>query len=120
MKVVIVGSGYVGLVTGACLSDTGANVVCVDVDASKIERLRRGEMPIYEPGLEALVRRNMTKARLHFTTDLADALVEADVAFIAVGTPPGDDGSADLSQVDRKSTRLNSSHLARSRMPSSA
>ncbi len=99
MKVVIVGSGYVGLVTGACLSDTGANVVCVDVDATKIERLRRGEMPIYEPGLEALVRRNMTKARLHFTTDLADALVEADVAFIAVGTPPGDDGSADLSQV---------------------
>ena len=99
MKVVIVGSGYVGLVTGACLSDTGANVVCVDVDASKIDRLRRGEMPIYEPGLEALVRRNMAKARLHFTTDLADALVEADVAFIAVGTPPGDDGSADLSQV---------------------
>ena len=99
MKVVIVGSGYVGLVTGACLSDTGANVVCVDVDAIKIERLRRGEMPIYEPGLEALVRRNMAKARLHFTTDLADALVEADVAFIAVGTPPGDDGSADLSQV---------------------
>ena len=99
MKVVIVGSGYVGLVTGACLSDTGANVVCVDVDASKIERLQRGEMPIYEPGLEALVRRNLVKARLRFTTDLADALVEADVAFIAVGTPPGDDGSADLSQV---------------------
>ena len=99
MKVVIVGSGYVGLVTGACLSDTGANVVCVDVDASKIERLQRGEMPIYEPGLEALVRRNMAKGRLRFTTDLADALVEADVEFIAVGTPPGDDGSADLSQV---------------------
>ncbi len=99
MKVVIVGSGYVGLVTGACLSDTGANVVCVDVDASKIEQLQRGEMPIYEPGLEALVRRNTAKARLRFTTDLADALLEADVAFIAVGTPPGDDGSADLSQV---------------------
>ena len=99
MKVVIVGSGYVGLVTGACLSDTGASVVCVDVDASKIDRLQRGEMPIYEPGLEALVRRNMAKARLRFTTDLAEALVEADVAFIAVGTPPGDDGSADLSQV---------------------
>ena len=99
MKVVVVGSGYVGLVTGACLSDTGANVVCVDVDTSKIERLQRGEMPIYEPGLEAVVRRNMTKARLHFTTDLADALDDADVAFIAVGTPPGDDGSADLSQV---------------------
>ncbi len=99
MKVVIVGSGYVGLVTGACLSDTGANVVCVDVDASKIERLRRGDMPIYEPGLETLVRRNMAKARLRFGTDLAAALVDADVAFIAVGTPPGDDGSADLSQV---------------------
>jgi UDPglucose 6-dehydrogenase len=99
MKVVIVGSGYVGLVTGACLSDTGANVVCVDVDAGKIERLRRGEMPIYEPGLEALVLRNMGKQRLHFTTDLHDAMIDADVAFIAVGTPPGDDGSADLSQV---------------------
>ncbi len=99
MKVVIVGSGYVGLVTGACLSDTGANVVCVDLDASKIEGLRRGAMPIYEPGLEALVRRNLKKGRLAFSTDLGDALVGADVAFIAVGTPPGHDGSADLSQV---------------------
>jgi UDPglucose 6-dehydrogenase len=99
MKVVIVGSGYVGLVTGACLSDTGATVVCVDVDAAKIERLMRGEMPIYEPGLEALVLRNVTKQRLRFTTDLREALIDADVAFIAVGTPPGDDGSADLSQV---------------------
>ena len=99
MKVVIVGSGYVGLVTGACLSDTGATVVCVDVDAAKIARLERNEMPIYEPGLEALVLRNVAKQRLRFTTDLADALIDADVAFIAVGTPPGDDGSADLSQV---------------------
>ncbi len=99
MKVVIIGSGYVGLVTGACLSDTGATVVCVDVNAEKIERLTRGEMPIYEPGLEALVLRNVAKQRLHFTTDLGDALLDADVAFIAVGTPPGDDGSADLSQV---------------------
>ena len=99
MKVVVVGSGYVGLVTGASLSDTGANVVCVDVDAAKIARLERGEMPIYEPGLEALVLRNVAKKRLRFTTDLTDALRDADVAFIAVGTPPGDDGSADLSQV---------------------
>lgn len=99
MKVVIVGSGYVGLVTGACLSETGANVVCVDADAGKVAMLERGEMPIYEPGLEALVRRNVGKSRLRFTTDLDDALIESDVAFIAVGTPPGDDGSADLSQV---------------------
>ncbi len=106
MKVAIVGSGYVGLVTGACLADTGASVVCVDVDASKIERLERGEMPIYEPGLEALVRRNMAKGRLRFTTDLVDALLDADVAFIAVGTPPGDDGSADLSQVLRVASSI--------------
>ncbi len=99
MKIVIVGSGYVGLVTGACLSDTGTHVVCVDIDAEKIARLEKGEMPIYEPGLEDLVLRNISKARLRFTTDLGDALIDADVAFIAVGTPPGDDGAADLTQV---------------------
>jgi UDPglucose 6-dehydrogenase len=99
MKVVIVGSGYVGLVTGACLSDTGASVVCVDVDAEKISRLRRGEIPIFEPGLDELVARNSKKDRLTFSTDLAESLTGADVLFIAVGTPPEADGSADISQI---------------------
>jgi UDPglucose 6-dehydrogenase len=99
MKVVIVGTGYVGLVTGACLSETGASVVCVDVNAEKISGLRRGEIPIFEPGLDELVARNAKKGRLEFSTDLAGALIDADVLFIAVGTPPGADGSADIDQV---------------------
>ena len=99
MRIAIVGTGYVGLVTGACLSETGAHVVCIDVDASKVDRLRRGEIPIFEPGLDLLVSRNVAKRRLEFTTSLADGLDKVDVVFIAVGTPPGADGSADLSQV---------------------
>jgi UDPglucose 6-dehydrogenase len=99
MKVVIVGTGYVGLVTGACLSDTGATVVCVDVNAEKIAGLERGEIPIFEPGLVELVARNTKKGRLQFSTNLADSLGGADVLFIAVGTPPGADGSADVAQV---------------------
>ncbi len=95
----MVGTGYVGLVTGACLSDTGASVTCVDIDADKVARLLKGEIPIFEPGLDAMVARNVAKGRLTFTTDLAEALVDAQVAFIAVGTPPGEDGSADLTQV---------------------
>jgi UDPglucose 6-dehydrogenase len=99
MKVVVVGSGYVGLVTGACLSDTGASVVCVDVNAEKISGLQRGEIPIFEPGLDELVARNAKKGRLMFSTDLVNSLTNADVLFIAVGTPPGADGSADIAQV---------------------
>jgi UDPglucose 6-dehydrogenase len=99
MRVAVVGSGYVGLVTGACLADTGNDVVCVDINEAKVARLRQGEVPIYEPGLEAIVRRNLDEGRLGFTTDLGAALRGARICFIAVGTPPGDDGSADLRQV---------------------
>jgi UDPglucose 6-dehydrogenase len=99
MNVAVIGTGYVGLVTGACLADTGATVTCVDIDTEKVERLCRGEIPIFEPGLDELVMRNVAKGRLRFTTNLTEALRDAQVAFIAVGTPPGNDGSADLSQV---------------------
>lgn len=99
MKVVIVGTGYVGLVTGACLAEVGTNVVCVDVDAAKMARLQKGVLPIYEPGLPEIVMRNQQSGRLSFTTSLASALPGAEVVFIAVGTPPGEDGSADLQYV---------------------
>jgi UDPglucose 6-dehydrogenase len=99
MKITIVGSGYVGLVTGACFSEVGINVTCVDVDQKKIENLKKGIIPIYEPGLERMITRNMDKGRLHFTTDIADAVKGSDVIFISVGTPPDEDGSADLKYV---------------------
>ncbi|HLF97995.1 MAG TPA: UDP-glucose/GDP-mannose dehydrogenase family protein [Methylococcaceae bacterium] len=99
MKLTIFGSGYVGLVTGACMAEVGNDVLCVDVDAAKIERLNRGEVPIHEPGLDALIQRNMKAGRLRFTTD-ADLAVEHGLfQFIAVGTPPDEDGSADLQYV---------------------
>lgn len=97
MQIAVIGTGYVGLVSGACFADLGHSVVCVDVDAGKVERLRSGEMPIYEPGLEELVERNARAGRLDFTTDMAAAMREADAAFIAVGTPSREgDGAADL------------------------
>jgi UDPglucose 6-dehydrogenase len=99
MKVAVVGSGYVGLVTGACLAETGNDVVCADIDARKIERLVANDIPIYEPGLEDMVRRNQAEGRLSFTTDVGAAVERARVVFIAVGTPPGEDGSADLQHV---------------------
>jgi UDPglucose 6-dehydrogenase len=99
MHVTVVGSGYVGLVAGACLAETGNDVVCVDKDERKIARLRENDIPIYEPGLEDLVRRNQAEGRLAFTTDIAGAVKSARVIFIAVGTPPGEDGSADLQHV---------------------
>jgi UDPglucose 6-dehydrogenase len=99
MHVAVIGSGYVGLVAGACLAETGNDVTCVDVDAEKIARLQRNEIPIYEPGLEPMVRRNQEEGRLTFTTDLAAAVRSARVILIAVGTPPGEDGSADLKHV---------------------
>lgn len=99
MKIAIVGTGYVGLVTGACLSDVGFDVTCVDINAEKIAQLQRGESPIYEPGLEDLLERNISKGRLHFTTDLTTVLDEAEAIFSAVGTPPDEDGSADLQYV---------------------
>jgi UDPglucose 6-dehydrogenase len=99
MRVTIFGSGYVGLVTGACLADAGNHVVCVDVDAAKIERLSRGEVPIHEPGLDALIKRNAEAGRLEFTTDAAKGVEHGLFQLIAVGTPPGEDGSADLRYV---------------------
>jgi UDPglucose 6-dehydrogenase len=99
MRVTIFGSGYVGLVTGACLADAGNHVVCVDVDAAKIERLKRGEVPIHEPGLDALIKRNAEAGRLEFTTDAAQGVEHGLFQLIAVGTPPGEDGSADLRYV---------------------
>lgn len=99
MNITIFGTGYVGLVTGACLADVGHNVLCMDVDAAKIERLTQGEIPIYEPGLEGLVKENVAAGRLSFTTDPAAAVAFATLHFIAVGTPPDEDGSADLQYV---------------------
>ena len=99
MKVAIVGSGYVGLVTGTCFAEVGIEVMCVDIDAKKIENLKNGIIPIYEPGLEEMVHRNMKKGRLQFTTDISEALEDCEVLFTAVGTPPGKDGSADLQYV---------------------
>jgi len=99
MKITIVGTGYVGLVTGACFSEVGIDVTCVDIDIPKIENLRKGIIPIYEPGLEKMVQRNVEKNRLHFSTNLADSLTDVDVVFSAVGTPPDEDGSADLKYV---------------------
>lgn len=99
MKIAVVGTGYVGLVVGACFAETGNEVVCIDKMASKVSQLKRGKMPIYEPGLEELVVRNSSEGRLTFTTDLAQAVNKAEVVFIAVGTPMGEDGSADLQHV---------------------
>ena len=99
MKIAVVGTGYVGLVVGACLAESGNDVVCVDKDAAKVRMLRRGKIPIYEPGLEEIVKRNKTEGRLVFTTELPKAVRASSVVFIAVGTPQGEDGSADLSHV---------------------
>jgi UDPglucose 6-dehydrogenase len=99
MKIAVIGTGYVGLVAGACLAETGNEVVCVDKDEAKIRMLRRGQMPIYEPGLEELVRRNLAEKRLSFTTLLPRAVRASSVVFIAVGTPQGEDGAADLQHV---------------------
>jgi UDPglucose 6-dehydrogenase len=99
MNIAIVGTGYVGLVTGACFSEMGINVTCVDIDARKIQKLLDGVMPIYEPGLDELVERNVKAGRLHFTTDLTSCLSDVEVVFSAVGTPPDENGSADLRYV---------------------
>lgn len=99
MKIAVIGTGYVGLVTGTCFSEVGIDVVCIDVDQKKIDNLKKGIMPIYEPGLEEMVLRNVEKGRLQFSTSLAESIKGCDVAFIAVGTPPGEDGSADLKYV---------------------
>ena len=99
MKISIIGTGYVGLVTGTCFADTGINVTCVDINEDKIKKLKQGIIPIYEPGLDQMVLNNVEKERLHFTTSLKESLEQTEAIFIAVGTPPGEDGSADLSHV---------------------
>lgn len=99
MKIAVIGTGYVGLVTGTCFSDMGNDVWCVDVDTSKIQNLKEGIIPIYEPGLEDMVKSNYELGHLRFTTDIAEALEHANICFIAVGTPMGEDGSADLHYV---------------------
>ena len=99
MKIAIIGSGYVGLVTGTCLADVGFEVICVDIDQEKVEQLKKGKSPIYEPGLEEMLDRNIQKGRLTFTTSLVSILDDVEVIFSAVGTPPDEDGSADLQYV---------------------
>jgi UDPglucose 6-dehydrogenase len=99
VKIAVIGSGYVGLVVGACLAETGNDVTCADVDQNKIDSLKQNVLPIYEPGLDGLVERNQQQGRLHFTTDVGGAVSKAEVVFIAVGTPPDEDGSADLRHV---------------------
>src|SRR5438093_2617958 len=99
MNIAVIGTGYVGLVVGACFAETGNQVTCVDKDDAKVAMLKRGRIPIYEPGLEELVRRNRSIGRLEFSKQLASAVRAAEIVFIAVGTPTGEDGSADLQHV---------------------
>jgi len=99
MKIAIIGTGYVGLVSGTCFAESGNQVICVDIDTKKIERLKAGEIVIYEPGLEVLFQRNLKEGRLHFTNNLQQAVEQSDLVFLALPTPPGEDGSADLSYV---------------------
>jgi UDPglucose 6-dehydrogenase len=101
MKITVVGTGYVGLVTGTCFAETGNNVICVDIDVDKVNKLSNGQITIYEPGLEKLFDRNLKEDRLHFTTNLAEGVKDAEVIFLALPTPPGEDGSADLSYILR-------------------
>ena len=99
MKIAVVGTGYVGLVSGTCFAETGNNVICVDIDEAKVGKLKGGELTIYEPGLETVFKRNVAAGRLHFTTVLAEAVDQSDIIFLALPTPPGADGSADLKYI---------------------
>lgn len=99
MKIAVIGTGYVGLVTGTCFAETGNDVICVDIDEKKVEKMKNGEVPIYEPHLDVLFERNIKQKRLHFTTDINEAVEDAEVIFLALPTPPGEDGSADLSYI---------------------
>ncbi|MBT8231071.1 MAG: UDP-glucose/GDP-mannose dehydrogenase family protein [Saprospiraceae bacterium] len=99
MKIAVVGTGYVGLVSGTCFAETGNTVTCIDIDADKVQKMKNGQIPIYEPGLEVLFQRNIKQHRLKFTTDLAEGIKNAEIIFLALPTPPGEDGSADLSYI---------------------
>ncbi len=115
MKVSIIGTGYVGLVTGACLADVGNHVLCLDIDEGKIAMLKRGEIPIFEPGLKEVVQANVASGRLAFTTDPAESARHGRIQMIAVGTPPGEDGSADLQYV-LAAARTIATHMDASRI----
>ena len=106
MQIAVVGTGYVGLVTGTCFAETGNNVICVDIDAAKVEKMKNGEVPIYEPHLDVLFERNIKQGRLAFTTDLKSTIHKAQIIFLALPTPPGEDGSADLSYILNVATEL--------------
>src|ERR1043165_4880063 len=99
MKIAVVGTGYVGLVTGTCFAETGNSVTCVDIDKEKVKKLTSGQITIYEPGLENLFKRNIEQERLHFTTNLEEGIRDAKIIFLALPTPPGEDGSADLKYI---------------------
>src|SRR5436305_12036028 len=99
MKIAVIGTGYVGLVTGTCFAETGNDIICVDIDKNKVDKLLSGQITIYEPGLEKLFLRNQKEGRLHFTTSLADGIKDAAIIFLALPTPPGEDGSADLKYI---------------------
>lgn len=99
MKIAVIGTGYVGLVTGTCLAETGNTVICVDINSEKVKKMQRGLMPIYEPGLDALFHRNIEQERLLFTSQLEEAIAHAEIIFLALPTPPAEDGTADLSYV---------------------
>ena len=106
MNIAVVGTGYVGLVTGTCLAETGNTVICVDINEEKVNKMKAGEVPIYEPHLDTLFHRNIKAGRLSFTTNLNDAIKNASIIFLALPTPPGEDGSADLSYVLGVATEL--------------
>jgi UDPglucose 6-dehydrogenase len=106
LKIAVVGTGYVGLVSGTCFAETGNEVMCIDIDVNKIKKLQEGQVPIYEPGLETLFERNTKQGRLHFTTNLADGIKDAQIIFLALPTPPGEDGSADLKYIMRVASDL--------------
>jgi UDPglucose 6-dehydrogenase len=106
MKIAVVGTGYVGLVTGTCFAETGVIVTCVDVDSKKIQQLKKGTVSIYEPGLDSMIKRNIEKGRLHFTTEIRDGIAGSEAIFIAVGTPPDEDGSADMQHVIKVATEI--------------
>ena len=108
MKITVIGTGYVGLVTGVCFADVGNDVLCIDIDESKIQRLLRGEMPIHEPGLDDVAARNVRAGRLNFSSDYGRAIAHSDVFFIAVGTPTDEDGSADVRHVEAAARELGS------------
>jgi UDPglucose 6-dehydrogenase len=111
MNIAVIGTGYVGLVTGTCLAETGNNVICVDVDAEKVKKMQNGKVPIFEPLLESLFKRNIEQERLRFTTNLKEAVSHSSIIFLALPTPPGEDGSADLrSQVQTRASPTQSSN----------